>query len=36
MHQFDVKTVFRHSKIEEELYLEQPQEFVKQGSDREN
>ena len=33
MHQFDVKTVFLHSPIEEEVYLEQPQEFVKQGSD---
>ena len=31
MHQFDVKTVFLHSPIEEEVYLEQPQEFVKQG-----
>ena len=36
MHQFDVKTVFLHSPIVEELYLEQPQEFVKQGSDGEN
>ena len=35
MHQFDVKTAFLHSPIEEELYLEQPQEFVKQGSDGE-
>ena len=33
MHQFDVKTVFLHSPIEEEVYLEQSQEFVKQGSD---
>ena len=33
MHQFDVKTVFLHSQTEEEVYLEQPQEFVKQGSD---
>ena len=30
MHQFDVKTVFLHSPIEEEVYLEQPQ-----GSDGE-
>ena len=35
MHQFDVKTAFLHSPIEEEVYLEQPQEFVKQGSDKE-
>ena len=33
MHQFDVKTAFLHSPIEEEVYLEQPQEFVKRGSD---
>ena len=33
MHQFDVKTAFLHSPIEEEVYLEQPQEFVNQGSD---
>ena len=35
MHQFDVKTAFLHSPIEEEVYLEQPQEFVKSGSDEE-
>ena len=35
MHQFDVKAAFLHSPIEEEVYLEQPQEFVKQGSDGE-
>ena len=35
MHQFDVKTVFLHSPIEEEVYLERPQEFVKQRSDEE-
>ena len=35
MHQFDVKTAFPHSPIEEEVYLEQPQEFVKRGSDGE-
>ena len=29
MHQFDVKTAFLHSPIEEEVYLEQPQKFVK-------
>ena len=29
MHQFDVKTAFLHSLIEKEVYLEQPQEFVK-------
>ena len=29
MHQFDDKTVYLHSPIEEEVYLEQPQEFVK-------
>ena len=34
MHQFDVKTAFLHSPIEE-VYLEQPQEFVKRGSDGE-
>ena len=33
MHQFIVKTAFLHSPIEEEVYQEQPQEFVKQGSD---
>ena len=35
MHQFDVKTAFLHSPIEEEVYLEQPQEFVKRGSEGE-
>ena len=35
MHQFDVKTAFLHSPKEEEVYLEQPQEFVKRGSDGE-
>ena len=35
MHQFDVKTAILHSPIEEEVYLEQPQEFVKRGSDEE-
>ena len=35
MHQFDVKTAFLHSPIEEEVYLEQPKEFVKHGSDGE-
>ena len=35
MHQFDVKTAFLHSPIEKEMYLEQPQEFVKRGSDAE-
>ena len=35
MHQFDVKTAFLHSPIEEEVYLEQPQEIVKRGSDGE-
>ena len=35
MHQFDFKTALLHSSIEEEVYLEQPQEFVKQGSDGE-
>ena len=34
MHQFDVKTAFLHSPIEEEVYLEQPQEFLKPGSVR--
>ena len=33
MHQFDVKTAFLHSPIEEEVYMEHQQEFVKQGSD---
>ena len=32
MHQFDDKTDFLHSPIDEEVYLEQPQEFVKRGS----
>ena len=35
MHKFDVKAAFLHSPIEEEVYLEQPQEFVKQRSDGE-
>ena len=35
MHQFDVKTAFLHSPREEEGYLEQPHEIVKQGSDGE-
>ena len=35
MHQFDVKAAFLRSPIEEEVYLEQPQEFVKRGSDGE-
>ena len=35
MHQFDVKTAFLHSPIEEEVYLEQPQEFAKRRSYRE-
>ena len=38
MHQFDVKNAFLHfllSAIEEKAYLEQPQEFVKRGSDGE-
>ena len=35
MQQFDVKTAFLHSPIVEEVYLEQPQEFVKRGSDGE-
>ena len=35
MHQFDVKTALLHSPIEEEVYMEQPQEIVKQGSDGE-
>ena len=29
MHQFDVKTDFLHSPVEEEVYLQQPQEFEK-------
>ena len=35
MHQFDFQTAFLHSPIEEEVYLEQPQEFVNRGSDGE-
>ena len=35
MHQFDVKAAFLHSPIEEEVYLEQPQEFVEKGSNEE-
>ena len=33
MHQFDVETAFLHSPIQEKVYLEQPKEFLKQGSD---
>ena len=33
--QFDVKMAFLHSSIEEEVYLEQPEEFVKKRSDGE-
>ena len=29
MHQFDVKTAYLYSPIEEEVYLEQTKEFVK-------
>ena len=29
LHQFDDKKILLHSPIEEEVYLEQPQEFVK-------
>ena len=35
MQQFDDKTAFLHSPIEEKVYLKQPQEFVKRGSDGE-
>ena len=35
MHQFDTKTAFLHSPMEEEVYLDQSQEFVKRGSDKE-
>ena len=35
IHQFDVKTAFPLSPIEEEVYLEQPLELVKQKSDGE-
>ena len=35
MHQFDVITAFLHSPLEEKLYLEQPQEFVRQRSEGE-
>ena len=35
MHQFDVKNAFLHSPVLEEVYLEQPQEIVKRGSDGE-
>ena len=35
MHQFDVKTAFLHSPIEQEVYLKLPQEFIKQGADEE-
>ena len=35
MLQFDVKTAFLHSRIEEEVHLEQPLELAKQGSDGE-
>ena len=33
--QFDVKKAFLHSTKEEEVYLNQPAEFVKQGLDEE-
>ena len=33
MPKLDVKTVFLHSPIEKGVYLEQPQQFLKQGSD---
>ena len=33
MQQFDIKTAFLHSPIEEEVYLEQLKEFVTRGSD---
>ena len=32
MHQFDVKADFLHSTVEEEVYLQQPQEFEKRGT----
>ena len=35
MLQFDFKTAFLHSPIGEEVYLEQPEKFVKRGSDGE-
>ena len=31
LRQMDVKSAYLHSEIEEEIYLEQPQSFVKQG-----
>ena len=33
MHLFDVKAVFLHSLIEQNIYQEQPQEILKHGSD---
>jgi hypothetical protein len=33
IHQMDVKTVFLNGELEEEIYMEQPQGFVHQGSE---
>jgi hypothetical protein len=33
IHQMDVKTTFLNGKIEEEIYMEQPQGFVHQGGE---
>lgn len=33
MEQLDVKTVFLHSELEEQIYMQQPKDFVAEGKD---